>query len=252
MKKAFAPGLIAAVITLLFFLLLRQRESEFTKAYGGAENVLMAKFDIPERTMLKPDSMTEVVPIPRKFVLQDAVIIKSVTDFNKVRDLVSLTRIPRGNQVTYSQLTKVSPDTGLAVKVPPGFRAAVVSVQSEMVGLIKPGDRVDILCTFTVASPEGGSSEWVTATILQNILVLSVGSDMGGVLPPEEAKRKEHSQKEKLSVSDEGFVSVAVAPLEAQFLTLGRKQGEINVVLRPLGDVEKHFIEMASFRKLFR
>ncbi|MBI2071365.1 MAG: Flp pilus assembly protein CpaB [Elusimicrobia bacterium] len=251
MKKAMAPGLIALVMATLFFFTLKSREEQFTKNYGESVNVLVAKYDIPERTYFKPE-MAQPTPIPRKFVLQDAIEIKSVTDFGKLRDLVTLVRVPKGNQLTYSQLTRVSPDTGLAVKIPPGLRAAVVPVPKDLITLVKPGDRVDVLCTFPVASPDGGGSEWVTATILQNILVLSVGSEMGGVLPPEEMKKKEKTAKEKLAVSDEGFVSVAVSALEAQFLTLGKKQGEISVVLRPLGDIEKHFIEMASFRKLFR
>lgn len=252
MKKALAPGLIAFVLAVLFFFSLQSRERQFTKSYGEPVGVLVAKFDIPERTLFKPADMTQIAPIPRKFVQQDAIEIKSVADFNKIKDLVSLVRIPRGNQVTYSSLARVSPDTGLAVKIPSGLRAAVVSVANEMMALVKPGDRVDILCTFPVASPDGGSSEWVTATILQNILVLSVGSNMGGVLPPDEAAKKEKASREKLALSEEGFLSVAISPLEAQFLTLGKKQGEISVALRPLGDIEKHIIEMATFRKLFK
>lgn len=252
MKKAFAPFLISIVLAALFFFLLQTRESQFRSSYGETVSVMVAKFDIPEKTLFKPETMTELVQIPRKYVLQDAVEIRSVTDFNKVRDLVSLVRVPKGNQITYSQMARVSADTGLAVKIPPGLRAAVVGVPNEMMGLVKPGDRIDLLCTFPVRAPEGGESEWVTATILQNILVLSVGMEMGGVLSPDEAKKRERAAKEKLAISEEGFVSVAVSPLEAQFLTLGKKQGEVQVILRPLGDIEKHFIEMASFRKLFR
>ncbi|MBI4063310.1 MAG: Flp pilus assembly protein CpaB [Elusimicrobia bacterium] len=251
MKKAFAPGLVALVLAALFFLTLQTREQQFTKSYGEPVNVLVAKYDIPERTSFKPE-MAQTVPIPRKYVLQDAIEIKTISDFTKLRDMVTLVRIPRGNQVTYSQMARVSPDTGLAVKVPPGLRAAVVGVPKEFMSLIKPADRVDILCTFPVASPDGTGTEWVTATILQNILVLSVGSEMGEILAQEDQKKREKASREKLAISDEGFVSVAVSALEAQFLTLGKKQGEISVVLRPLGDIEKHFIEMASFRKLFR
>ena len=213
MKKAFAPGLIAFILAALFFFTLSTREQQFTKSYGEPVSVLVAKYDIPERTMFKPDLMSQPTPVPRKFVLQDAIEIKSVTDFSKIRDLVTLVRVPKGNQITYSQLARVSPDTGLAVKVPPGLRAAVVPVENEFMSLIKPGDRVDVLCTFPIASPEGGGTEWVTATILQNILVLSVGSDMGGVLPPDEMKKKEKASKEKMTVSEGGFVAVAVSAL---------------------------------------
>ncbi len=252
MKKSFAPMLIAFVLTMLFFFMLQSREKQFTKSYGEPVGILVAKYDIPERTLFKPETMTQVIAVPRKFVQQDAIEIKSVADFNKVKDLVTITRVPRGNQLTYSQLQRISPDTGLSVKVPPGLRAAVISVPSDMSSLTKPGDRIDVLVTFPVQAPGGGSSEFVTATILQNILVLSVGSDMGGVLHPDAATAMKSKAKDKLQVSEEGFLSVAVSALEAQFLTLGKKQGDVSIVLRPLGDIERHFIEMASFRKLFR
>ncbi|MFC1522972.1 Flp pilus assembly protein CpaB [Elusimicrobiota bacterium] len=251
MKKLFAPGLIALILAVLYFFMLQSREKQFTQAYGQPVGVLVAKYDIPERTLLKPESMSTIAYTPRKFVQQDAVEIKSVADFKKVKDLVSLVRIPKGNQIIYTQLASITPDTGLAVKVPPGLRAASVSVEADIMGLTKPGDRVDILCTFSVTG-QGGGQEFVTATILQNILVLSVGGDMGAVLSPEEQKKKKKSSGEKLAISEEGFLSVAVSPLESQFLILGKKQGDISVVLRPLGDIEKHFIEMASFRKLFK
>ena len=48
------------------------------------------------------------------------------------------------------------------------------------------------------------------------------------------------------------MVALALNPNEAQYLALAKKQGDTTVVLRGLGDLEMHPMEMASFRKLFK
>ncbi|MEK6543133.1 MAG: hypothetical protein AABZ44_01680, partial [Elusimicrobiota bacterium] len=73
MKKSFAPMLIAFVLTMLFFFMLQSREKQFTKSYGEPVGILVAKYDIPERTLFKPETMTQVIAVPRKFVQQDAI-----------------------------------------------------------------------------------------------------------------------------------------------------------------------------------
>ena len=54
------------------------------------------------------------------------------------------------------------------------------------------------------------------------------------------------------AVAGAAAVYVALNPNEAQYLSLAMKQGEITTILRGLGDIEMHPMEMASFRKLFR
>ena len=59
--------------------------------------------------------------------------------------LVTQIRIPKGNQITKSALITMNPKAGLSVKVPPGYRGATLQVPTEMVKLMKPGDRVAVL-----------------------------------------------------------------------------------------------------------
>ena len=53
-------------------------------------------------------------------------------------------------------------------------------------------------------------------------------------------------------MAEKSTVSLALNPNEAQYLALALKQGDPTVIMRGLGDVEIHPMEMASFRKLFR
>ncbi len=248
-KGALIPMLLALGAATLYMLVLTSRENALNKAYEPA-NVLVAKVDIPERTALK-EELVEPVSIPRKYMAQDGFEVKTPSDIKLVANLVTRVRIPRGNQITQSSLVSLSPEAGLSVKIPPGYRGTILPIDSDMQKLVKPGDRVDILVTFD-ARMQDGSKEKVTATILQNVLVLGVGSNLGQGLTAKQLKDKLGAEQQAAAFSEKGLLSLALNPNEAQYLALAQKQGETTVVMRGLGDVEMHPMEMASFRRLFR
>src|SRR5688572_28863794 len=66
-------------------------------------------------------------------------------------------------------------------KVPPGYRAIAVPVPWAEAIFIKKGDRVDVLATFDAIMVDK-KTEKVTATILQNVVVLGAQapSEAGG------------------------------------------------------------------------
>jgi len=113
------------------------------------------------------------------------------------------------------------------LNVPPGYRATVVPAEMAELHYIKPGDRLDMTVTFDAVLKNG--SQMVTATILQNVLVLDT-VDKGGL----------HA------------VVLALNPNEAQYAMLSlTKNYRINFTLRGKGDVEMHPMEIAGFQKLF-
>ena len=52
--------------------------------------------------------------------------------------------------------------------------------------------------------------------------------------------------------SEKAALSLALNPNEAQYLALSMKQGEVAVIVRGLGDVELHPMEIASFKRLIK
>ncbi|OGS14508.1 MAG: hypothetical protein A2234_11435 [Elusimicrobia bacterium RIFOXYA2_FULL_58_8] len=94
--------------------------------------------------------------------------------------------------------------------------------------------------------------EKVTATILQNVLVLGVGSNLGQGLSSAQAKAKAKDESADQSFSSKMGLSLALNPNEAQYLSLSLKQGDVAVVVRGLGDVELHPMEIASFKRLIK
>jgi pilus assembly protein CpaB len=212
--------------------------------------VLVASADIAERTVLN-QNLVETMDIPRKYLQQDIFEIKGPNDMKQIINLVTRIDIPKGNQITQSALTAMSPESGLSVKIPPGYRGAMLPIEAEMKALIKPGDRVDVLVTFD-AMMNDGKKEKVTATILQNVLVIAVGTFLGQGMNAKQFKTATAKEDATSAMAEKATVSLALNPNEAQYLSLALKQGDPTVVMRGLGDIEMHPMEMASFRKLFR
>jgi Flp pilus assembly protein CpaB len=212
--------------------------------------VLVAKFDLPARTIMNVD-LVETRTMPKMYLEQDAYEIKSQSDIKLVSNLVTSVRIPKGNQITQSALVSLSPEAGLSVKVPPGYRGCVLPLDNDLLRLIKPGDRIDILVSFDAVLGDN-RKEKVTATILQNVLVLGVGTNLGQGLSGAQAKSKAAVEAADQAFSEKSALSIALNPNEAQYLSLSLQQGKIDVVVRGLGDVELHPMEIASFKRLIK
>ena len=131
----------------------------------------------------------------------------------------ALSELYQGQPILQSQLAGLGSGGGLAATIPKGMRACAVRVD-EVVGLAgfaTPGMRVDVLASGNPpgASPSEGT---VTKTILQNIEVLSAGTDI-----QRDAQGKPHQVQ---------VVNLLVTPQQAQMLSLASNQLKIQLVLR--------------------
>jgi len=248
-KGVLIPMVLAMLAAVFYLMVLTSKERALNGDYEKAK-VLIAKADIPERTVLHED-MVDILEVPRKFMQQDVFEYKTPSDMKQIVNLVTRTRVPKGNQITQSSLVSLSPESGLSVKIPPGYRGAMLPIEAEMKALIKPGDRVDVLVTFD-AMMNDGRKEKVTATILQNVLIIAVGTNLGQGMNAKQFKNAAAQDEKTSAMAEKSTVSLALNPNEAQYLALALKQGDPTVIMRGLGDVEMHPMEMASFRKLFR
>ncbi|MDD2806112.1 MAG: RcpC/CpaB family pilus assembly protein [Elusimicrobiales bacterium] len=122
----------------------------------------------------------------------------------------------------------------LPVGLVKGYRGTSLTVSGSQLLFLKKGDRVDVLVTFDAKMEENGKErkEKVTATFLQNIVVINV------------------QKPEKLS--DAGAVELLLNPVEAQYAGLAVAQGDITISVRAPGDTELHPMEIASFRRLIK
>lgn len=241
------PAVLAATSAAAYLGFLTMRERVLAGQYE-TEKVFVAKVDIPERAVLREEWL-ESMSIPKRFVSQDAVQARAPGDVRQLSNAVTRVRIPKGNQVVQSALTSHSPETGISVRIPPGYRGAVLPIDGGTAALVRPGDRVDVLVTFD-AVMQDGRREKATATILQNILVVGVGGDLGQGLDAAASKRRAERDERAALFSEKSTISLALNPLELEYLALAGQQGTTTIGVRGLGDGLMHPLDIATLRRL--
>ena len=112
-----------------------------------------------------------------------------------------------------------------------GYRGVSLPLPGHQLVFLKKGDHADVMVTFE-AVMEGKRKEKVTATILQNVIVLDL-------LKPE-------------ALDGRGVAELLLNPNEAQYAALSMLQGDVRVTARAEGDTKMTPMEMASLRKLFK
>ena len=135
----------------------------------------------------------------------------------------------RANEaVLWSDLTKISEHTRmLSGLVQNGLRAVTIDARAaDFEGLLRPGDRVDVLFTTPGKDAEGGA----TTTLLQNLLVLSVGGDLG--------KRGGTSNDEAGGLGRMGSVTLSATLEQAQVVTQAKERGKLGLTLRNPDDIQ--------------
>ncbi len=130
-----------------------------------------------------------------------------------------IANIYQGEPILDNRLAPAGSGGGLAATIPQGMRACAVRVDEVVgvAGFVTPGMRVDVLASGT---PPGGNDAQGTRskTILQNIEVLSAGTDI---------QKDAEGKPQQVQV-----VNLLVTPEDAQTLTLASNQLKIQLVLR--------------------
>lgn len=219
-KPFVAALLLAAGGAGLLFVYKQRFEAEVS---GGPKvPVLVATGDIGLGERIRPEHLA-IRTIPMSYVDERSV---RAPEAEKVVGLRVRSRIKANESILWSDLSAAGRDSrDLAGMVQPGMRAVSVpaTIASAFHGLLRPGDRVDVLLT----TERPGSKERVTFSLLQNALVLSVGDDIG--------KSEGVAQMGMLSTTT---VSVGVSAEQAQMLAFALDRGPLTLSLRNPEDIE--------------
>jgi Flp pilus assembly protein CpaB len=227
-KKLIQIGISAMLAVFFVRFYLKSQEDRIQDSYGMVE-VLVASRDIPPRTLLNPGYLT-IERVPRKFVQPGAVLVKIPEQaLERVRGKLTVAGVPARAQLLMANLIdpKVT-EGGVAPVIPPHHRGFLLRLgNTDVADLILPGDHIDVLATFTIRRPEGTTKK--TYTILQNVLILSVGKII---------KRPDQGATNKKDVMEGLNLMLAVTVHEAEQLALAQSesQGEITITVRPPGE----------------
>ncbi len=165
--------------------------------------------------VLRPEN-TELISWPSSLALDEG--------FSRAADVMGravLFPLAKGEPILGRDLSAAGSGTGLASKIPDGMRA--VALRSDEVvgvaGFLVPGSHLDVLVTYR----SNKSPEPLTATVLQNVVVVAAGHQ---IEPDPQGKP-----------SDVAIVTLLLDPEQSQRAVLASSQGSIHFVLRNGGDI---------------
>jgi pilus assembly protein CpaB len=131
-----------------------------------------------------------------------------------------LSNLYLGEPVLESRLAAVGSGGGLAATIPQGMRASAVKVNDVVgvAGFVTPGMHVDVLIAGNAPGAANASEGTRVKTLLQNIEVLSAGTDI---------QKDAEGKPQQVQV-----VNLLVSPDQAEMLSLASNETHIQLVLR--------------------
>jgi len=214
--------LIALVTTVLIVRVLQKKALDKEKASIETQPIAVAMADLSWGTSLTKD-MVKVIPFPKDYVPPGC-----FSSAEKLAGRVLVYPVKMNEPIFESRL---APQTiqagGVAALISPKKRAVAVKVDKVIgvSGFIHAGNRVDVLVTLDTL---GKSSDPVTKTVLENILVLAVGPDVDVDKKGKESKPVD-------------VITLEVTPEEAEKLALSASEGKVQLALRNFNDTEDAF-----------
>ncbi len=127
-------------------------------------------------------------------------------------------------------------DKSVEAILEPGRRAIrlPVSAESGLLGMLNPGDHVDVISVFESAD----GKRMISRTILQNIEVLSIGqTNRMGYLKEEQAQKEQKNHQGEAFVK-ESMVALNVDTSQSEQLALAMNVGAVHLALRGAADVK--------------
>lgn len=229
LASAFA---VAALCSFLVFRVVRR--SVTVTPMAKTTSVVAAAADIKLGSIVHDKDLTTMKIVGQ--VPQGAIL--------KPEDAIGrgvIANIFAGEPILNSRLAAPGSGGGLAATIPQGMRAAAVKVDEVVgvAGFVTPGMRVDVLIS---GNPPGNNNSnntqgTLTKTLLQNIEVLSAGTDI---------QKDAEGKPKQVQV-----VNLLVNPQQAELLSLAGNETRIQLVLRNPLDTQLAKPQETSLAALF-
>ncbi len=210
-------GVIAIILLQLYLAAFRH------SVYSELEtvDVLVAKTNIKPGSIIIKDSLTSI-PQPKRYLSHNTI---QQQDRDAVIGHRAVMQIDKGEPLQWTMLGAAK-GSGFTSLIKESERAISIAVdnQSSVSGLIRPGDHVDMLGTFSFPSTSG-ATKLATITLLQNVTVLATGGIWGRGL----------QESEPYSYNS---LTLAVSPVESELLTFASERARLNFVLRNADNIQ--------------
>ncbi len=210
---ALGCGLVASIgITQV----MAKRNAPEATPVGETENILVAIQDIPFNESIEA-SMLRLEKWPK-----DKVPSGAITKMEEVEGRRTRTTLFAGEPLLEGKLTS-GDEGGVGMLIPKGWRVVPVRVDTASGGggLVRPGDRVDVL-VHLARNPTRGITKTTTKTILQDVKVFAVNADVGD---------KEDDKGKSAAVSAK-TISLLLTPEDSERAMLASQLGKVQLILR--------------------
>lgn len=226
-SKALLIAIAAAVVGLLLVVLYMQSFEE--EASGGEPvTILVALQNIPLGAQIEPSMLAER-SIPRAYVENRHV---RASDLERIRGIRVVGGIRASEALLWSDLATMSDSArDLSSLVRSGMRAITIQADQSATfgGLVRPGDRVDLLLTLDRPTPTGSEPERVTVPLLQSLIVLAAGQDTGMI---QRASQQAPGRGQPMQ-----NVTLSATVEQAQMIAFATQRGRLTLVLRNPDDI---------------
>lgn len=223
-KRALVVAVIAGLCGFLLLLVYKQRYEQAVCG-GSKESVVVAVRDVPLGTSITED-MLGLREMPSQYIEERHVRAQEASRLVGVK---STTAVRANETILWTDLAVASEQRrDLSSLINDGRRAVAVraDVTSNFGGLLRPGDRVDVVLTYQ--RQDGRQS---SKTLMQNKLVLAAGTDTGVTHGVQSAG----TRNSRTAYADQIVLSVNAD--EAQTLAFAQERGSIRLVLRNPNDI---------------
>lgn len=203
--------LFSLVVSSLFYQMTARAGAGKRQEQSELKDLVVAAKPLSVGITVKPTDVRVIKVGIEQFPKQGFAKVEEVID----RPVVS--NILLDEPLLEGRLASRGSGMGIAPIIPVGMRALTVRVNDVVgvAGFIMPQMRVDVLVT---GRPPGNDNNTMTTTVLQNILVLTVGTTT-----------QPDARGQAINAPS---VTVLVTPDQAEILTLASNEGRIQLVLR--------------------
>ena len=233
-----AGGTAVAVFLVVYLALtgLAGKEAEVqkvtpvTQTQTAVTQVVVAKDDIPSRTVIQED-MLEIKELPVEAIPRGAMM-----NMHDVVGQPAASTIYAGDIVTLSKLIVDKNKVGFVGEIPENCRAVSVGISeiTGVAGFAKPGDYVDVI--LVEKTNQGATSRF----LLKNVLLLGINQDT--------AQEKSGAQNDKTKAKP-ATATLALQPDDMLQLISAAAIGDIYLALRPFHTVDTgNFLETYTLR----
>jgi len=165
-----AAGLVLAVLTGVALYGVAQQSTarpDSPRSSGSAVSILVAKVDLPERTVITADQLV------RRGFPSDLVPAGAITTDAAAVGQTTIAPIARGQPIVAAQLTTAGGKHGASITVDVGKVIVAFPTTDPLTlnGLVNIGDKVDILASVVAGT---GDTAKATQTTLQNLEVMDI------------------------------------------------------------------------------